>query len=367
MSAMARKWLVALFLAVLSAPGMAAEYPGPSSGFYGLLRGRDLSPFGYLRLDMRPGFSTPGEPGTWSFETDFAYQNTWATSPEVEKYLNSLPGRRELGPAELQAIRDLPGENYLVDLELGQVDFTVNYQIDDRWSAYLIASGAKFGGGFMDGVIEKFHELTDNPRFGRPAASRNDYNVLFDLKGSQYAAFEAPGKGGLLDPVVGVRYTRTTDDDRWRMSVESAVKLPLADRKGALSTGNTDVGMQVSLQRFSGRHALYLNMAAVYYAGMTNLVHEPARVLPTLVVGYERRFTARTNLIFQGYLSRSVFQREQTDLSELRGSKIQISGGFHHRRGPHLLTFALTENTGNINNTPDIGLQMGYSFNPGWR
>src|SRR5690349_10485819 len=85
MSSMVRKWLASLFLAALSVPGMAAE----NIGFYGLLRGRDLSPFGYLRLDMRPGFTAPGEPGTWSFESDFAYQNTWATSPEVEKYLNA--------------------------------------------------------------------------------------------------------------------------------------------------------------------------------------------------------------------------------------------------------------------------------------
>lgn len=357
-----RKWFAALVLMTAAMPALAAG----DSGFYGMLRGRDLSPFGYLRLDMRPGFARPGAAGTWSIETDFAYQNTWATSPEVEKYLNNLPSRRELGPAELQAIRDLPGENYLVDLELGQVDLTINYQISDRWGAYLIASGASFGGGFMDGVIESFHDLIDAPRFGRPAAARNDYNVLFDLKGSQYAAFEAPGSGGLLDPVVGLRYTHQTLDDRWRVSVESAVKIPLSDDKAALSTGRTDMGVQVSVQRFSGRHAVYLNLAGVYYAGMSNLVQEPARVLPTLVAGYERRMTPRTNLIFQGYVSRSVFQRAQTDLSELRGTKIQLSGGVHHRRGPHLFSFALTENIGNINNTPDIGLQMGYSFNPGW-
>src|SRR5690242_7699120 len=95
------KWLVGLLLVVLSAPGLAAGFPSADRGFYGLLRGLDLSPFGYLRLDMRPGFSAPGEPGTWSVESDIAYQNTWATSPEVEKYLNALPGRREIGPAEL--------------------------------------------------------------------------------------------------------------------------------------------------------------------------------------------------------------------------------------------------------------------------
>jgi Protein of unknown function (DUF3187) len=357
----AGKWLVGAILMVLAAPWAAAS----DSGFYGLLRGRDLTPFGYLRLDMRPGFSPEQEPGTWRLETDFAYQNTWATSPEVEKYLNSLEGRRELGPAELQAIRDLPGENYLVDLELAQFDVTFHYQFDDHWSGYAIVSAAAFGGGVLDGVIEGFHELADQPKFGRPAAARNDFNLLFDLKSSQYAAFEAPGYGGLLDPVLGLRYTRDVAE-RWKLSLESAVKLPVADRSRALSTGHADLGVQMSLQRFGVRNAFYVNAAAVYYAGMDTFVPEPARVLPTVVLGFERRMTRRTNLVLQGYVSRSVYQREQTDLEELRGTKIQLSAGVHHRRGVHLLSFAVTENTGNINNTPDIGVQFGWSINPGW-
>jgi hypothetical protein len=77
-----------------AAPAMA---DGPS--FYGLLRARDLTPFGYLRLDMKPGYVGSLEPGTWGVDSEIAYQNTWATSPEVERYLNHLPGRRTLGRA----------------------------------------------------------------------------------------------------------------------------------------------------------------------------------------------------------------------------------------------------------------------------
>jgi hypothetical protein len=355
------RWLVFLML-FASLPLTAAEAPA----FHGLLRARDLTPFGYLRLDMRPGYTNSQQPRTWAIDTDLAYQNTWATSPEVEKYLNSLTGRRELGPEELRAIRDLPGENYLVDLELAQFDVTFNYQITEDWSAYLVLGGAAFGGGFLDGTIENFHSLINGPRFGRPAAARNDANLIFDLKSSQYVEFDASG-GGLLDPVVGVRYTGWSPSDRWKVTLESAVKIPLGSREKALSTGRSDVGVQLSLQRFWDKEALYVHASAVYYAGMDNFVPEPSQVLPTLVVGYERRVTPRTNLVLQSYFSRSVYQREQTELSELLGSKIQLSGGFHHRRGPHLITFALTENIGNINNTPDIGFQIGWSYHPAWR
>ena len=58
--------------------------------FYGLLRSRDLTPFGFVRLDMRPAHAVSIEPGNWAIETEIAYQNTWALSREVEHYLNGL-------------------------------------------------------------------------------------------------------------------------------------------------------------------------------------------------------------------------------------------------------------------------------------
>jgi hypothetical protein len=352
------KWIAVLLLTM--APWASAN----DAAFHGLLRARDLTPFGYQRLDMRPATARTLAPGDWGIEADVAYQNTWAMSPEVERYLTSLPGRRELGPTELQAIRDLPGENYLVDLELSQFDVTLNYQLSDAWGAYLILSSATFGSGFLDGTIEEFHEVIGSSTFGRPAASRNDTNLLFDLKSSQYATFEAPGRGGLLDPVMGLRYSKAFDDARWKLTLESAIKIPLADRDAALSTGRTDVGVQMSLQRYWGLQAFYFNLAAVYYAGADNFVPEPARILPTLVLGYELRVAPRTSVILQGYVSDSVYEREQTDLHELLATKFQMSAGVHHRWGAHLISFALTENLQNINNTPDVGIQLGWSFNP---
>jgi hypothetical protein len=355
------RWFALVGWLALCMPAAAAD-----ARFFGLLRARDLTPFGYLRLDMRPAYAGSLTPEAWAFETDLAYQNTWAVSPEVERYLNKLPGRRDLGPAELQAIRDLPGENYLVDLELAQVDFAIHRQFSDAWGAYVIVSGAATGGGFLDSTIEGFHRFIDAPRFGRPAIARNDANLVFDLKSGEYLALEAPTTGGLLDPVIGVRYTTKAFSDLWTLTLESAVKLPWTDRKAALTTGRTDVGLQMSLQRFWERQAFYVNVAGVYYAGMKDFVPEPSQVLPTLIVGYERRLTSRTNLIAQAYISRSVYEREQTDIAELLGTKYQLSLGVRHRIGGHLLTFAMTENLQNINNTPDVGFQVGWSFAPKW-
>jgi hypothetical protein len=157
----------AIVLSAICLPAAAASDPP----FFGPLRARDLTPFGYLRLDMRPAYAVSLSPGAWAIETRLAYQN------------------------------------YLVDLELAQLDVTLHRQLSADWAAYVVLSSAAFGGGFLDGTIEEFHDAFSFGPFGRPAAARNDVNVLFDLKSAQFAAFESPSSGGLLDPVIGVRYS----------------------------------------------------------------------------------------------------------------------------------------------------------------
>src|SRR5690242_17445370 len=104
--------------------GVAVPSWAEEGRFYGMLRERDLTPFGFLRLDMRPAHAVSIEKHTFAFEAELGYQNTWALSENVEKYLTSMErsGRHEIGPAEIQAIRDLPGENYLMDLESATLD-----------------------------------------------------------------------------------------------------------------------------------------------------------------------------------------------------------------------------------------------------
>jgi len=152
--------VLALVAAALPLSALAGEAP-EDGRFYGMLRSRDLTPFGFLRLDMRPAHAVAIEPHTFAFEAELGYQNTWALSRNVEKYLTDLEAsgpRREIGPAEVQAIRDLPGENYLLDLESATLDLTMHYKISSQWTVYAIATAVSYHGGFLDSGIEKFHE-----------------------------------------------------------------------------------------------------------------------------------------------------------------------------------------------------------------
>jgi Protein of unknown function (DUF3187) len=336
--------------------------------FFGMLRSRDLTPFGFLRLDMRPAHAVSIEPGTFVLETELGYQNTWALSRNVEKYLDGLESsgarRRELTAADIDAIRDLPGENYLVDLESATLDLAMHYKFSSHWSAYAIATAVSYHGGFMDSGIEEFHRTFGFSTFGRHALARNRMNLVYDLKGTSAVLLDVGDESGFLDPTFGLRYTGIKLPGRWQMSVETAVKVPLAGERLLLSTGRTDYGMQASVRHLGDHNALHVDFAAVYYAGERLPAPHEAQIVPTLVVGWERKLTARTNANLQAYASRSVYRRADTDLRELLSDKYQLSLGFRHRFDCCVTSFAVTENLQNLNNTPDIGFQLGFAWIP---
>jgi hypothetical protein len=334
--------------------------------FYGMLRSRDLSPFGFMRLDMRPAHAISIETHTFAFEAEFGYQNTWALSRNVEGYLTDLEaqGRRTLGPAEVAAIQALPGENYLVDLEIATLDFTVHNKISSQWTAYFIATAVSYDGGFLDSSIEGFHDTFGFSTFGRHALASNRTNIIYNLKSTQSVMLGEPDTTGFADPTFGLRYTGISLPGKWEMSFETAVKVPVGGKRPLLSTGDTDYGIQASVRRLGSHNALHMDLSAVYYTGEDPPAHHEAQIVPTFVIGWEHILTDRTNLNLQGYASRSVYSRAETDLDELLNDKFQLSLGVRHRFDCCVASFAVTENLQNLNNTPDIGFQVGFAWVP---
>ncbi len=109
----ARLAAVSLALA-LAAPGAAAAdppeaEPADSWCHIGLLRVRDLTPFGILRLDFLPAHAVSATPGTWALEVNLSYQNTYVLSDNVAAYLEARGGggRVRLTPADVEAILGL--------------------------------------------------------------------------------------------------------------------------------------------------------------------------------------------------------------------------------------------------------------------
>jgi hypothetical protein len=146
----------------------------------GLLRARDLTPFGLLRLDMLPAHTADAKAGTWTFEIQYAYQNTFVMSDNVREYLEDRDiGREPLRPEDAAVILGFPDDAYYVDGEVGLADLILQRRINDYWSAYLTVPYIRYGRGVFDHVIEEFHDAFGFSQMGRDEVARNQFQFVY--------------------------------------------------------------------------------------------------------------------------------------------------------------------------------------------
>jgi Protein of unknown function (DUF3187) len=332
----------------------------------GLLRARDLSPFGLLRLDLLPAHTADAKAGTWTFEVQYAYQNTFVLSDNVRDYLESRRiGRQPLRPEDAAAILALPGDAYYIDGEVGLADLIVQRRMSEYWSAYVTVPYINYGQGAFDSTIESFHDLIGVSQQGRDLVARDRFQLVYAIGDVRFSQLDRETKGGFGDPVIGVRYSLPQPRFGWDVVVEAAAKIAVDGERFLLSTGENDYGVQATLQRrigATGRHAVYLSGSAVYYAGGPEIPGDEEQWLPTFIAGYSFGLTQRTSAILQAYASRSVIQ--DSTVEELTDDKYQLSIGLQSRRENFLWSLALTENISNFDNTPDVGFQLGIAYMP---
>ena len=186
---------------------------------------------------------------------------------------------------------------------------------------------------------------------GRSLVPRNHWRMIAKLERT-VSVLDMPPDDDLGDPVIGVRYSLKDKPADWNLIVEGAVKIPRGDQEFLVSTGEMDFGMQVSLQRFFRRNALYATFSGVYFDSPdAALAHD--QWIPTVVLGWETRLTANLGLVFQLYGSRSTVQ--ETNLDELSAAKVQATLGLQWRRNGHVIRLGFTDNVANFDNTPDVG------------
>lgn len=332
----------------------------------GLLRARDLTPFGLLRLDMLPAHTADAEEGTWTLEVQYAYQNTFILSENVRDYLETRDiGRQPLRDEDVAQIMSFSDDAYYIDGEVGLADLIVQRRINKYWSAYLTIPYIRYGRGAFDSTIESFHDTFGFSQQGRDLVARNRFQLLFKMGGIEFAELDRTIDGGFGDPVIGMRYSLPEPRFGWDIVVEAAAKIAVDGERFLLSTGENDYGLQATLQRRlgrTGRHSVYLAGSAVYYAGGPEVPADDTQIIPTFIAGYSFGLTQRTSVILQGYASRSVIQN--TDIEELTEEKYQLSLGLQTRGRNVLWSVALTENISNFGNTPDVGAQIGIAYMP---
>jgi uncharacterized protein DUF3187 len=337
----------------------AAEHESTPWTHLGLLRIRDLTPFGILRLDFLPAHAVQARKGTWGLELNLSYQNTYVLSDNVAEYLRARGGgeRVEMQQADVDAILATGGDAYLVDGELGLFDLTGHYRFSKHWGGYVTLPVLVFNDGVLDATIESFHSALGLDSADRDLSKRNEFFSLVRTRDGT-VVLEDPPEDGFADPVFGARWSYFAEPKGWNLVVEAAAKVAFRDAEFFLSSGHNDYGVQASYQKFFESNALYTSLSMVYFQGV-DLAGAPdeAQWVPTFLGGWETRLGRHTNLVLQLYASPSVI--ENSSLRQLTADKFQASAGLQWAiESGWVWRFAFTENLVNFDNTPDIGVTL---------
>lgn len=324
----------------------------------GILRARDLAPFGLQRLDMRPTDMSERPIGEWTVELQAAYQNTFAMSDDVLGYLQRRDaGRMPLRLEDAQALQAAPHDSYFVDVEVGVVDLILQRRFTRQFSAFFELPYLHYGEGKLDTLIEDFHGAVGLGQMGRDLVARNRFQIVYRFADARLQMLDREVAGGFGDPIVGVRYMPSLAGP-WQFAMEAAAKFPVGGERLLLSTGETDIGLQASTRRRFGRTTVQASATVVHYSGGPE---SPADTLiPTLVLACSYAATPDTDIIVQSYASRSAVRG--TTVDELNDNKYQLSVGLQSSWRRWTWTVAITENIANFNNTPDVGFQFGLSY-----
>jgi hypothetical protein len=322
-----------------------------------------MTPLHLTRLEMMPAAASAALGDGWAIETDLTYTNTFAKSGRVSAYLEARSGRRPFTQADANALLAGPGNLLYLDGEFGLLATTVHYQANKRLGFFFTLPVYTFAGGAFDSIIEAYHRTFGLAEEDRPFVSRNEFSVVYRVGRETVSEIGSPGSG-VSDPILGARYRLLPAASRWDLILETAVKAAVRS-PGALSTGGSDVGVQLALHRFFGRSGLYLDVSAVHVGGPYPDAHYDRRTVPAYTAAYELGLTHRTSTVFQLYWSPSVFVH--TGIDELDQPKYEVLAGIRTQRGPLTWYVDLIENIVHNDNTPDVGAQLGATWKIGGR
>lgn len=327
----------------------------------GPLRIRDqfLPGLGYLGFD--PVAADILDRGEWQVDFVVTTSNTFAHSLEVEKALESRPGRQPLGLEQLRDIEsEKPGRGlFYLDGEHTRGAFAARRGVGHGLQVEVVIPVIHFGGGFLDSTIEGFHETFSLGQAGRLGVPRDRFTAYVRAGDREVFLDRSPG-AALGDAVLGARYDlrRGHLDPHVELALEGLVKLPTGDVDRLAGSGSPDFGVQLLGTRYFQRSCLHFSVGTAYL-GPHDRFGLDAQTIVSGMTAWEVALGSKTTGLIQATVSQSPFGDLQS--AEIDSASTQLTLGAKHAFGKSVYFLGLTENLASFNNSADIGLHFGVT------
>jgi hypothetical protein len=158
-----------------------------------------------------------------------------------------------------------------------------------------------YGGGFLDGPIEAFHELFGFPNAGREYHPTNEVFVDFTSTEGYHFFLDQPRISfGDLD----LWATGTlVDTPRWAFALSGGLKLPTGSFEDLSGSGGTDLALAALVDlNLHRRFSVYLNAGLTLALAEPNAAPDTGTAFAQAIVAFEYAVNHRFSLLLQGNL-----------------------------------------------------------------
>lgn len=179
-----------------------------------------------------------------------------------------------------------------LDMEITELNFRYKRIINDFIEFGIDIPVLMFGGGFMDGFLEGYHDTFGFPDYGRSARPRNDF--LYEVRKNGRLIIE--GKSGIKFGDIRFAIKKPLlSSDACNLSVKMDLEVPISNAKKGYSNGSLDTGISVLMDKGLTQNIMtHLNVGAVFPGSVRG--HEKLDVKNFIYGGAAVEVAIRDNL-----------------------------------------------------------------------
>ena len=331
---------------------------------------RESLPFNLLFLDQAPGGADIQPASQARFSLSSVYENTMVATTDLillyERVGQQLYGGRvDLDVLQMVANAQPSRTAFILDGETLRTTLRARVGIRPRVEIAVEAPFLSQGRGFMDPIIESFHEHFHMPDGGRDGFANNQFRAGYIGYGETVFLDKAPSGIRLGDVVLSATGALLVERPRSpALSLTLSAKLPSGNYRTLDGSGSVDYGATLRVSRRWGRSTAHAGYAYNVIGEWRLAPAVPLRNSRSFFAAYA--FSATPNVSIIGQVLRTVGPFPFRSGSDLGKVAMETTVGFRRRlpRGFEL-EWSFIENIEPYYNTPDIGAFLGVNYQTG--
>lgn len=241
------------------------------------------------------------------------------------------------------------------DMEMTEVTFRYRRTLETSLEVGLDIPVLAFTSGFLDGLLDSYHDAFGFPDYGRSSRPENEFLYQVSREGAPVIK-GSNGSIGLGDIRLTLKQVLRHEDPV--ISVKAEVELPTGDGRKGFGNENVDAALALLLDKRLGQH-----VQAHFNLGLGVPGHYKGYQTVSLKgflfggVAVEAAPWDRLSLIGQVFLQQSPWRT--TGIPEVDDVGVLLTLGGRYRLGPGSLEISLTED---LNTTAVPDFTVAFSF-----